>query len=209
MVKKLKDKVFQIVQMLTKSLIPYVKNNKIHDDEQIDQLAGMIAEFGFDQPIVVDENNVIIKGHARWLAAKKLGLENVPVIVADHLDEHQVMASRIADNKVSSTKYDMENMKFDLGTLERVGFNLNLTGLGLGELDELLKVGEMGSSSPENINRTQEQYDQSDVRQIVLIFNQEEFEEMLGNLQRLREKLQVESNTEAIKILVKAELENE
>lgn len=206
---KKKEKVFQIVQMSPNSLIPYVKNNKIHDDEQIDNLAGMIAEFGFDQPIVVDENNVIIKGHARWLAAKKLGLENVPVIVADHLDEHQVMASRIADNKVSSTKYDMENMKFDLGTLERVGFNLNLTGVGLGELDELLKVGEMGSSSPENINRTQEQYDQSDVRQIVLIFNQEEFEEMLGSLQRLREKLQVESNTEAIKILVKAELENE
>jgi len=206
---KKKEKAFQIVQMSPNSLIPYVKNNKIHDDEQIDNLAGMIAEFGFDQPIVVDEKKVIIKGHARWLAAKKLGLENVPVIVADHLDEHQVMASRIADNKVSSTKYDMENMKFDLGTLERVGFNLNLTGVGLGELDELLKVGDIGSSSPENINRTQEQYDQSDVRQIVLIFNQEEFEEMLGNLQRLREKLQVESNTEAIKILVKAELENE
>lgn len=140
--------------MPIKSLTPYVKNNKIHSEEQLDLLASMIAEFGFDQPIVVDKKLVLIKGEARWLAAKRLGMSLVPVIVADHLSETQVMASRIADNKVSSTVYDLANLKFDLGTIERTGFDMSLTGLGFDEISDLLKIDDIEQEPLDLVNRT-------------------------------------------------------
>ena len=120
------------------NLIPYVNNNKYHSDEQILRLAAAIQEFGFDQPIVVDKSNVIIKGHARREAALKLKLKKVPVIINDKLDEYQVKAARIADNKTSSNEYNLDAIKFDIGTLNLKEFNLALTGLQPFEIDSML-----------------------------------------------------------------------
>ena len=89
-----------IVKIKTEDLIPYV-NNPRNNENAVDKVASSIAEFGFKNPIVIDKNNIVINGHTRLLASKKLGLKEVPVIVADDLTEAQVKAFRIADNKTS------------------------------------------------------------------------------------------------------------
>lgn len=90
----------QIEYLPTDSLVPYINNPRVND-RAIDAVAGSIAEFGFKNPIIVDRNNVIIAGRTRLLAARKLGLDQVPVIRAEDLTEKQVKAFRIADNKTS------------------------------------------------------------------------------------------------------------
>lgn len=120
------------------NLIPYVNNNKYHSDDQILRLASSIQSYGFDQPIVVDKNNIIIKGHARREAALKLKLKTVPVIIADYLDENEIKAARIADNKSSSNDYNIEAIKFEIGTLNLQNFNLALTGISPAEIETML-----------------------------------------------------------------------
>ena len=121
------------------SLTPYVNNNKQHPTEQIDKVASSIAEFGFDQPIVVDEKDVIIKGHARREAALRLGLDRIPVVVRDDLSEAQKKASRIADNKTAISDFDEEALAAELAILEEMEYDLTLTGFDESELDELLQ----------------------------------------------------------------------
>src|SRR5579875_4227515 len=82
-------------------LIPYVRNARTHSEDQIAQIAASIAEFGFTNPILIDADGVIIAGHGRLLAAKLLGLAEVPVIVLDHLSDAQRRALVIADNKIA------------------------------------------------------------------------------------------------------------
>ena len=82
-------------------LAPYQRNPRTHSEEQVTQIAASIAEFGFCNPILVDSRDGIVAGHGRLLAAKKLGLAEVPVIVLDHLDETQRRAYLLADNRLS------------------------------------------------------------------------------------------------------------
>lgn len=103
-------------------VLPYELNAKIHDAKQVDRIAKSIKEFGWDQPIVVDKNGVVIKGHGRRLAAIKLGFTSVPVWVRDDLTDEQVRASRLADNRVALSDIDsgilqreLESLDFDLG----------------------------------------------------------------------------------------------
>ena len=85
------------------NLIPYARNARTHSDEQVSQIAGSIAEFGFNNPILVDRDGGIIAGHGRALAARQLNLTHVPVIVLDHLTENQKRAFILADNKLALT----------------------------------------------------------------------------------------------------------
>lgn len=103
-------------------LIPYDLNVKDHDDGQVSRIAKSIDEFGWDQPIVVDPNGVIIKGHGRRLAAKKLGITKVPVWVRDDLTEDQIRASRLADNRVAISNIDTDLLQKELADLN---FDLN------------------------------------------------------------------------------------
>lgn len=99
-------------------LIPYV-NNPRHNDKAVDAVAGSIAEFGFKNPIIVDADNVIIAGHTRLLAARKLNYDKVPIIKAEDLTDQQVKAFRIADNKTAEfAEWDIEALKLELGDLE-------------------------------------------------------------------------------------------
>jgi site-specific DNA-methyltransferase (adenine-specific) len=118
----------QVSQVSIDSVIPYAGNTKKHPPEQIDQLASMIAEYGHDVPIVVDANNVVIKGHGRLLACKKLGMETVPVIIRADLTPAQAKAARIADNKVAESEWDMDLLRLELSELDELGFDLDLTG---------------------------------------------------------------------------------
>lgn len=147
---------FEIIYMRPQDLTPYENNAKVHTDEQIEKLAGQIAAFGFDQPITIDRNHIIIKGHGRRDAAIRLNMDLVPVIITDHLDEYQVMSARIGDNKVTSVEYDHAKMSFDVGTLERVNFDLTLTGLSFDEVKSVLAAGDLsvGGVIGGNIGKT-------------------------------------------------------
>lgn len=97
---------------------PYEMNAKIHDEDQIAKIAKSITEFGWDQPIVVDRNGVIIKGHGRRMAALKLGFKEVPVLVRDDLTDTQVRAARLADNRVALSGFDTAMLRDELASLD-------------------------------------------------------------------------------------------
>ena len=106
-------------------LIPYI-NNPRNNDDAIDAVASSIKNFGFKVPIVVDSNNEIINGHTRLKAAKKLGLETVPVIVADDLTPEQIKAFRLADNKVGEiATWDENALAVELEELKNLDFDMS------------------------------------------------------------------------------------
>lgn len=100
------------------ALIPYALNSKVHDEKQISAIATAISRFGFDQPIVVDTEGTIIKGHGRRLACIQLGLANVPVLIREDLTIEQANAARIADNHVALGEFDTEMMRMELEALD-------------------------------------------------------------------------------------------
>lgn len=188
------------------SLIPYVKNAKKHSDEQINEIAGLITAFGFDQPIVVDAQGVIIKGHGRREAALRLGLKEVPVIVST-LDEYQAMASRMADNKVAEKgTWDMDLLKFDIGTLALRDFDMKLTSMSEADIKGLLT-----EETAENVFSDQQRttpkerkddWEASEIRQIILICDPTTFEEVMNEMNTLMGTLGVETNIEVVQKLI-------
>jgi DNA modification methylase len=120
-------------------LIPFAKNPRTHSDAQVAQIAASIAEFGFNNPILVDSRAGIIAGHGRLLAARKLGMSEVPVIVLDQLTETQKRAYIIADNKLAENAgWDDELLQLQLAALQKEDFHLHLLGFDDEELARLL-----------------------------------------------------------------------
>lgn len=119
-------------------LIPYVNNSRTHSDEQVSQVAASIKEFGFTNPILIDGDNGIIAGHGRLMAAKKLGLKEVPTIELSHLTETQKKAYIIADNKLAlNAGWDDELLRVEIEDLEIDGFDVGLLGFNADELAEI------------------------------------------------------------------------
>jgi ParB-like chromosome segregation protein Spo0J len=117
---------------------PYDRNPRVNDDA-VDAVATSLAEFGFRQPIVVDGDGVIIVGHTRWKAAKKLGLVRVPVHIATDLSVDQVRAYRIADNQTATlAEWDFELLPIELKDLQQAQYDLSVLGFDAEELAELL-----------------------------------------------------------------------
>src|SRR6266478_6446349 len=120
-------------------LIPFARNPRTHSDAQVAQIAASIAEFGFNNPILVDTNAGIIAGHGRMLAARKLQLQQVPVIVLDHLTETQKRAYILADNQLAlNAGWDETLLAVELAALQNEDFNLDLIGFEDEELARLL-----------------------------------------------------------------------
>ena len=120
------------------SLIPYA-NNPRNNEEAIEKVARSIDEFGWQQPIVVDENMVVIVGHTRLLAAKSLGLNEVPIHVADKLTDEQARAYRLADNRTNEyASWNMNLVGIELRELDDLGMDIELTGFSNIELASLL-----------------------------------------------------------------------
>jgi DNA modification methylase len=120
-------------------LLPYAANARTHPDEQVAQIAGSIAEFGFNVPCLVDDRGVLIAGHGRILAAKRLGLQQVPVIRLGHLTDAQARAFRLADNRIAlNAGWDDELLSAELERLKEDGVALDLLGFAEDELDRLL-----------------------------------------------------------------------
>ena len=119
---------------------PYELNAKIHDEKQVGKIAASIKEFGWRQPILVDTNMVIIAGHGRLAAAKFLGSETIPIMVAEDLNDTQVRLLRLADNKVAEAPWDEDLLRQDLGDLmaEVPDLNFEVTGFDMDEISEML-----------------------------------------------------------------------
>jgi ParB-like chromosome segregation protein Spo0J len=130
------------IKLLETSLLkPYDKNPRKHPEEQIVALAAAIKEFGFDQPIVVGPDYVIIKGHGRLLAAQRLGLEKVPVVVRA-ISENDAKFLRAADNEVVSGDWDYHALKLEMADLTLEGFDLSTTGFdtpGVAEVQGMIE----------------------------------------------------------------------
>lgn len=127
-------------------LIPYENNAKVHDEEQVSKLAKSIEKFGWTSPISVWKNGEIIGGHGRRLAAIKLGLKKVPVIVRDDLTKAEADALRLADNRVASTEYDSPMIQDELRRLseELEGADFELSDMGFDEKELEFSLSDLG-----------------------------------------------------------------
>ncbi len=141
----------QIIEFEIEKLIPYARNARTHSDEQIAQIAASIKEFGWTNPILIDEKSGIIAGHGRLAAARKLGMTKIPVIELTHLSEIQKKALIIADNKLAlNSGWDNQMLSIELEELKLNGLDLDITGFDLGEL-KLLDLSDLPEDSIKEI----------------------------------------------------------
>ena len=129
----------EIIYKKIDDLIPYVNNTRTHTEEQINQVASSIKEFGFTNPVLIDSDGGIIAGHCRTLAAKKLKFKEVPCIELNNLTEAQKKAYIIADNKLAlNAGWNEELLKLEIESLKELDFDLDLLGFDSLELEDLL-----------------------------------------------------------------------
>ena len=167
---------FKLEWLPLDEVIPYTRNAKQHPPEQIDQIASSIQAFGFNDPVAVDENRIIIEGHGRHLAARKLGLEKIPVIRLEHLTGAQKTAYILAHNKLClNTGWDLEMLRIEFEALRELDFeDLSLTGFRVFELDNLLKLSFIPESEPE-LEATVSDEDPNDRQHVTCPHCQESF----------------------------------
>lgn len=134
------------------SLIPYARNARTHSDEQVGQIAASIREWGWTIPVLIDEEGGVIAGHGRLLAAQRLGLAEVPVMVAAGWSEAQRRAYVLADNKLAENAgWDQDLLKLEVGDLREMGADLHLAGFSDGELERILApAGTDGLCDPDD-----------------------------------------------------------
>jgi hypothetical protein len=190
------------------ALIPYARNARKHSDEQVAQLAASIREFGFNSPLLVDKDNGIIAGHGRVLAARKLGLEAVPCLRLDHLTETQRRAYILADNRLTELGggWDEEMLGLELSDLRTEDFNLDFIGFDAQKIEEFLN-----SKEPEIVENTKkpsvmsdfvDKYDDSIVRQIVLIYSLQQYNSVIEAFGNYAEKNGLSNNVEVVNHLL-------
>src|ERR1700722_7560327 len=137
-------------------LEPYPKNPRRHSDAQIAQIAGSIAQFGFNAPILIDSRGSIIAGHGRYLASLKLGLETVPVVVLDHLSETEKRAYILADNKLAElSSFDDDLLRGELADLRDAEIDLGALGFDDDELAVLLAGAEHDEAAQDKAEEEQ------------------------------------------------------
>jgi len=151
----------QVVKWPVEMLIPYARNARTHSDDQVAQIAASIAEFGWTNPILAGADGIIIAGHARLLAARKLGMTEVPVIVLEHLSETQRRALVLADNQlaIAGSGWDAEMLRVELEALQEDGFQLDVVGFSDEELESLLREPEQtveGQTDEDTVPETNE-----------------------------------------------------
>jgi DNA modification methylase len=133
-------------------LVPFARNARTHSVAQVDQIAASMREWGWTNPVLVDEAGTIIAGHGRVEAARKLGLTEAPVMIAAGWSEGKKRAYVIADNKLAlNAGWDLDLLKVELGDLKLEGFDLGLTGFGELELSELLVDTSAGLTDPDSV----------------------------------------------------------
>lgn len=175
----------QVINMNIGDVIPYEKNPRFND-KAVDAVANSITMFGFKQPIVVDKDNIIIVGHTRLKAAQKLGLTEVPVMVADDLDDDQVNAYRLADNRVGElSEWDMDTLREELDGLSDSGIDM-----------ESLKFDESFLGTDDSGDELPAEDDPSEVTVLglhVTIINEDEQFELMSRLKDEGYDVQIEN----------------
>lgn len=206
----------KIEKIATGKLIPYARNAKRHDAAQVSKLSGSIREFGFNNPVLIDKDNGIVAGHGRVLAAQQLGLAEVPCIRLGHLTDNQRRAYILADNRLAEIGggWDEEMLGIELSELREADFDLDLVGFDGAEIErflnppelsqDVLEGGEQGKTPADQL----EDYENSTIRQIVLIMGAEEFEDVMKNLDSIKKQHGLESNTEAAIYAIKEHANN-
>jgi hypothetical protein len=120
-------------------LVPYAKNSRVHSDNQVAQIAASIKEFGFNDPIEIDEDNMILAGHGRVLAARKLGMLKVPCVKIEGLSKAQKQAYILTNNKLAlNSEWDDELLKLELHDLSDMKFDMEMMGFDGSELSEIM-----------------------------------------------------------------------
>ncbi len=137
---------------------PYENNPRKLSDQAIEKVAMSLKEYGFRQPIVVDKDMVIVAGHTRFRASKKLGLKQVPISVIDNLTEEQINAYRIADNRTAEeSEWDNELLKMEIKELEAKDFKLNLLGFNDEQLNNILFEEKQGLTDEDEVPEAPEE----------------------------------------------------
>lgn len=158
----------------TAELIPYVNNSRTHSEAQIKQVASSIKEFGFTNPIIIDEGNTILAGHGRLQAAQLLGLEQVPTQSVEGWSEAKKKAYIIADNKLAlNAGWDVELLKLELDAIGSLDFDVELTGFNDGEILNLnldVEIGEMNAEDEWNGMPEFDQPDATSFRKVIVHF---------------------------------------
>lgn len=132
--------------------MPYARNARTHSDEQVAQIAASIREWGWTVPVLIDEDGGLIAGHGRVLAARKLGLAEIPVMVATGWSEAQKRAYVLADNKLAlNAGWDADLLRVELADLQAFDFDLGLTGFSDEELAGLLAQSSEGLTDPDTV----------------------------------------------------------
>jgi len=138
------------------SLVPYARNARTHSEEQVAQIAASIREWGWTVPVLVDDKGSLIAGHGRVLAARKLGITDVPVMVATGWSAAQIASYRLTDNKLAlNAGWDDELLRLELGELGLEGFDLSLIGFSDLELKDILADRTEGLTDPDDVPEVQ------------------------------------------------------
>lgn len=160
----------RITELRTDALTPYARNSRTHSNEQIRQIADSIQEFGFVNPVLIDENCSIIAGHGRVLAALLLERRTVPTIILEGLSDEQRRAYVIADNKIAQNAGWDENMlRLELQDLQIEEYPLEVIGLSVDEISEVLYVGNRMEQNEDDLDQSEEwvgmpEFDNADLR---------------------------------------------
>lgn len=182
------------------TLKEYEQNSRTHSPEQIDQIVESIKEFGFTNPVIVDENNILIAGHARCMAAGKMGLTDVPTIVADGLSQEQKSALVIADNKLAlAAGWNFDALRSELNFLDEAGFDVSLTGFDIDDFnmdDDLFDEGDYDEVTGEP-KKTDEGFSE-----FAIVMPSEDKIYLMGKLKKIKEEHSLDTNYEALKVLM-------
>ena len=187
------------------TLKPNPKNPNIHTDEQIARIANIIKNQGWRSPIVVSKlSGFVVAGHGRLEAAKMLGLNQVPVSYQDFTTEAQEKAHLLADNRLSElSELDNTKLKDLLQELDTGEIDMDLTGFDNEEIQALMTQYFQGDDLGDDLDAKLEIMKNTQLRQLLLIMEQAEFEEIIDKLEKLKEKNGWENNNEAIISLVR------
>ena len=166
-------------------LIPYVNNSRTHSDEQVVQIAASIKEFGFTNPLLIDEQGGIIAGHGRLMAAKKLKLEQVPTITLAGLSDAQRKAYVIADNKLAlNAEWDFDLLKIEIESLQGDDFKLDLLGFDVDELNGILGFDDIAEEDEEEPEQDYEDNYKEQYGVIIMCKSAEEQEKIFNKMQQ-------------------------
>ncbi len=184
----------QSTPMLISELIPYEYNVKKHTHTQIAGIAESIKKFGFYAPVVIDDKKKsIIIGHGRLDAAKSLGMKEVPVIKLENLTEDEIRALRLLDNRISESDWNIDNLKHEMEELNFAfdDYHVSFDDLYMPKLQDI-------SIDIDPSDQKMESYLHGNIKQITLVFSNEEFEKVMARLEKASEELKTGSNTETL-----------